>query len=62
MSCPDCEFVHDINRDLLRGIGDLNREVGHWKGVAAQNKVWLEREAYRRISELEWQLKVAKGG
>ncbi len=40
MSCPDCDFVHEINQQLVEDIGAICKEKGKLEGIAAQNKVW----------------------
>jgi hypothetical protein len=61
MTCPDCEFVHELSRDLIKEIGRISREKGELEGIAAQNKVWASIEASRKIRRLQQQLGEASG-
>lgn len=61
MSCPDCDFVHEINQQLVEDIGAICKEKGELEGIAAQNKVWASIEASRKIRRLQQQLGEASG-
>ena len=61
MTCPDCEFVHELSRDLIKEIVRISREKGELEGIAAQNKVWASIEASRKIRRLQQQLGEASG-
>lgn len=61
MTCPDCDFVHELNRQLVEEIGTISRDKGELEGIAAQNKVWASIEASRKIRRLQQQLGEASG-
>jgi hypothetical protein len=62
MTCPDCDFVHELNQRLVKEIGAVCREKGALEGIAAQNRVWASIEASRKIRRLELQLAECRCG